>query len=258
MSEIVEIKVRIDASKKDRYDTHCETLKVSRNVRLNELIDADLDGKIASQRVLSEPPKKVSEAELIRANHERFLGELEALFAKNRTAMSQHLAPLKSVASVALTEKRFNTVDDANAKLMAELSGLRQSVMDSAQSSAAAIAKVQAGLKIERPDFVQDPRTGGGFAAGVLGVFLLIALLPGSCAPARGVAKLAMGEGDPVEAAARLAGQGNKAIEATVFSSVRLSKDDGFLASYRACIEAANRSTKRTTCQLSMPALTQP
>jgi hypothetical protein len=114
---------------------------------------------------------------------------------------------------------------------------------------------VQAGLKIERPDFVSDPRTQQGFMLGILALLLSIALLPGSCAPARGVAKLAMGEGDAVEAAARLAGQGDKATEATVRASVQLSKDEGFLASYRECIETANRSTKRTTCQLSMPAL---
>jgi hypothetical protein len=255
MSEIVEIKVRIDVQKKVRYDRHIEALRVSRNVRLNELIDADLEGRIASERVLPLPPKTISEAEQIRADHARLLQSLDELFAKNRETMGRLLKPLQSVASVAITEKRFDAVDGSNKKLAEQLTLLNNAVVQSSETNTQAFGKMHKALKIERPDWQSDSRTRSGFAAGILVLLLAIALLPSSCTPTRAIAKLAMGESDSTHAGARLAGQGDKAAEATVLASLQLSKDDAFLASYKACIETAKRSTKRSICQLSMPPL---
>lgn len=255
MSDIVEIKVRIATEKKNRYDAHCDALGVSRNTRLNAVIDADLDGKIASEKSYQAPVRTPSEAEKLRGDFAKLIDNLKALFADNKANMARLLSPLQSVASVALTEKRFDAVDAAQKKLAEQVAQSQAALQKSLTAIETRTKTLGAELKIERPALHQDGRFLGGLAAGVLGLLFLVMLIPGTWAPARGFAKLAMGEGDTVRAAVRLAGKGDKTSEAIVFASLQLSNDDAFIDSFRACIDTANRTNKRTSCRLEMPGL---
>jgi hypothetical protein len=255
MSDISEIKVRIDRARRDRFDDHCESLAVSRNSRLIELIDADLDGKIADERVRPKPPKEMSVAEQVRADNIRLREHLDLLFGKNRAATEKYLSPLKSVASVALTERRFGAIDDALAKLNLQLADASKEVSAGVKASSNDHAYLRKALKVERPDFVHDIRTQTGFALGIATLFLAVALMPGSWAPSRSFAKLAMGESDTVRAGAKLAGEGRPVGEQAIISSAYLSRDVAFAESYKACVQAADQSKKRTSCVLSMPGL---
>lgn len=255
MSEIVEIKVRIDAAKKDRYDAHCAALGVSRNIRLNSIIDADLDGKIAAEQVMQPPARHLSESDKLRSDFAPLTDTLQAHFADNKANMSRLLSPLQSVASVALTEKRFDSIEVTQKKLAEQVGQSQAALQKSLDAIEACTKKLGADLKIERPALHHDGRFLGGLAAGVLGLIFLVTIFPGTWGPARGFAKLAIGESDTVRAAVRLAGRGDKTSEAIIFASLQLSNDDAFIDSFRACIDAANRTTKPTRCKLDMPGL---
>jgi hypothetical protein len=255
MSETVEIKIRIDAQKKEQYDAHVAALNVSRSARVKQLIDADLEGRIAAERVLPERPTTRSTAEILDSRFEHLISELTALFKKNRETMSTALSPLKTVASIALTEKRFNTSDEIKRGLVQEVHSLREEVKMSAEISSTQYAKLLKALKVERPEFIHDTRMHTGFIMGFAALLLLMAVLPGSWFLSQGFAKLALGERDAIKAGAQLAGQGRSSAEQAIISTSILSRDPAFMESYYACVRAANDTDKRTTCTLSMPGL---
>jgi hypothetical protein len=248
MSQSVEIKVRIDKDKKARFDGHCKSLNVSLNGRMNDIIDADLEGRIA-QGVIAPPANPPqSEAELRRADYLALRTELSRLFQQNREAMAGHLLPLKTIAS-----ERF---DKIATRQKASETGLKDIKAGQASAQDALASDVRAlthKLDQTHPIWYRDQRFLGGVALGVVAALLLAFLLPGSSAPARALARFAVGEADPVEAAGIVAGGGSESHATAITITLQLAGNKRFLDSYQACIDQARAARKATSCVIQFP-----
>jgi hypothetical protein len=253
MSQSVEIKVRIDKDKKARFDGHCKSLNVSQNGRMNDIIDADLEGRIAQGVIAPPADTPQSEAELRRADYLALRTELSRLFQQNREAMAGHLLPLKTIASAKFVEERF---DKIATRQKASETGLKDIKAGQASAQDALLSDVRAltrKLDQTHPIWYRDQRFLGGVTLGVVAALLLAFLLPGSSAPARALARFAVGEADPVEAAGIVAGGGSESHATAITITLQLAGNKRFLDSYQACIDQARAARKATSCVIQFP-----
>jgi hypothetical protein len=255
MSDIVEVKVRLDKVKKQRFDVHCRALGVSANNRLNIVIDADLEGRIA-QDVIARPARDLaSEAETRRAEFAQLRRDMSALHDAASSKLKEQLTPLKALPTIGRIEARFSAMDtklDSIDTRTTNQETRQKDVFTTFETKQETLAR---DLRRIRPAWNTDPRFFAGLLGGLGGAFLLISILSNFNWTARILGHFATGESEPARAAALLAGEGNTVSEGAIRAILQLSDDERFREDFHTCASRANASKTRVTCALTLPGL---
>jgi hypothetical protein len=256
MSARSEIKFRAEQSLKDQFDKHCAALGVDRTARLNELIMADLEGRIAatsggrpvSQKLLSDTDKMVSAFDGLKAS-------LDALFTRNRETTSKALAPLSAIPTRLETQKHFDDIAAQQKWTKGQLDNLKADGERNQSQIMNAINEIFKGLKIERPSLHLDSRFRGGILAGVFGLIFLLTLIPGDWTLSHAIARGVMGERNNVAAASALVEKDYPSSGPLVTSTIVLSQNAKYKYSYWACVDKMRVTRGDFSCPLDMPGL---
>jgi hypothetical protein len=256
MSARSEIKFRAEQDIKDQFDTHCAALGIDRTARLNALIVADLEGRIsASSGARSAPQKPVSDTDKMVGAFDGLRANLEALFAKNRENISKALAPLSAIPTRLETQKHFDDVGAQQKWVKGQLDNLEADRSRDQSQIMNALENIYQGLKINRPALHLDNRFHGGILAGILGLIVLLAFIPGDWKLSHNIARSIMGERNTAAAASALLEKDYPGSGPLVTSTIVLSQNAKFKNSYWACVDKMRVTRIGFSCPIDMPGL---
>jgi hypothetical protein len=256
MSARAEIKFRADQDIKDQFDSHCAALGTDRTARLNALIIADLEGRIsASSGARSVQQKPISDTDKMVGAFDGLKASLDALFAKNRENISKALAPLSAIPNRAETKEHFDDIAAQQKWTKGQLDNLEAGRSRDQSQIMNALENIYQGLKINRPMLHLDKRFQGGILAGLLGLIVLLALIPGDWKLSHNIARGVMGERNAVAAASALLEKDYPGSGPLVANTIVLSQSPKFKNSYWACVDKMRVTRTGFSCPIDMPGL---
>lgn len=256
MSARSEIKFRAEQDIKDQFDKHCAELGVDRTARLNELILADLAGRISARSgARAAIQKPVSDTDKMVGAFDGLKASLDALFTKNRETISKALAPLSAIPTRLETSKHFDDIAAEQKWAKGQIENLEAEHSRNQSQIMNALDTIFKGLKIQRPPLQLDKRFQGGVVAGLLGLVFLLALLPGDWKLSHTIARGVLGERNNVAAAAALVESDFPGSGPLVSSTVLLAQNVKFRNSYWACADKMRVTRGAFACPLDMPGL---
>ena len=256
MSARSEIKFRADQDIKDQFDSHCAALGIDRTARLNALMIADLEGRIAtSSGGRPTPQKPVSDTDKMLGAFDGLKASLDTLFSKNRETIAKALAPLSAIPTRLEAQQHFDDVAAQQKWTKGQLENLEAERGRNQSQIMNALENIYQGLKINRPAFHLDKRFHGGVVAGLLGLVFLLALIPGDWGLSHTIARRIIGESNTVEAASALVEQDYPGSGPLVTSTIVLSQNPKFKNSYWACVDKMRVTKGNFSCPVDMPGL---
>jgi hypothetical protein len=259
MSTRCEIKFRADRDLRDQFDRHCAQLNTDRTGRMNALMIADIEDRIVSSPGTRPAPQKpISDTDKMVGAFDGLKANLDALFAKNRENISKALAPLSAIPTRLETQKHFDDVGTQQKWTKGQLDNLKAEGERNQSQIMNALENIYLGLKVNRPALHLDSRFHGGVVAGILGLIVLLALIPGDWKLSHNIARSIMGERNTAAAASALLEKDYPGSGPLVTSTIVLSQNAKFKNSYWACVDKMRVTRTGFSCPVDMPGLQQP
>jgi hypothetical protein len=256
MSTRCEIKFRADRDLRDQFDRHCAQLNTDRTARMNALMIADIEDRIVSSSgAHAALPKPVSDTDKMVGAFEGLKASLDSLFTRNRETTSKALAPLSAIPTRLETQKHFDDVGAQQKWAKGQLDNLEADRSRDQSQLMNALENICQGLKINRPALHLDSRFHGGVVAGILGLIVLLALIPGDWKLSHNIARSIMGERNTAAAASALLEKDYPGSGPLVANTIVLSQSPKFKNSYWACVDKMRVTRTGFSCPIDMPGL---
>jgi hypothetical protein len=260
MAAVTDIKVRLAADLKRRFDKSCRESGTTMTAQLVGLIQASVDG--------DQPAKTSAELPVTSSANMDDASSTEAV-------LNPILADLRILAKLArqIAEDRpqnwfENWFATARAKerasdraMLVELGDEQSRHLKSSTDSHRAVRnhiEEIARLALYRePRFYRNYKIWTAAGAGGLAMLFALALLPGDSALARFSAEKIVGGNDRLQSANIIAGDGDAFRGELIFETSALMKAEPFASNFGECVKRAKKSRSTFTCNIKFPRLVE-
>jgi hypothetical protein len=262
MAAVSDIKIRLAADLKRKFDLACRETGTTMTAQLNRLITSWIDGgqiTAEAENLDASPPTEIEAQEQPDktiadgpAIGEQVLSELGDLSQRMEQLVDAHPHYWFEKWYSGRAEKNSQALLRFDTKMGQHHSAANNALRDM-RSHITAVGQL---AQYREPPFYKSYKIWTAVAGGVFGVTLILSLLPGNSSISRFVAVKMVGGSNPIHAAKIIAGgdtwHGNLIVETTA-----LMKAEPFASSFAQCIEHAKRKPKPSTCKIMFPILIQ-
>ncbi|MFV0645062.1 MAG: hypothetical protein ACK5NN_11285 [Sphingomonadaceae bacterium] len=253
MSARVEIKLRVDAALVTRIDRAAAQANQSRNEYIAQVLADDLRQKFGPDGV----PRQHTIADISAMREANHAQKRQEIRSKGLETLLQGVsAKVAAQPDQKWLLAQLQTLANQNNKTCSALNALERTIIDSANSLQSVFGEMEARClrALNRPLW-KNRFARIGCAVGVIATVIVLAFLPAQSSPAREIAKLTLGERDPIAAAAVLAGRDNHLAVDVLRTSMQLSSYPAFVRSYAHCLDEAHLHKTDHACAVTFPGL---